>query len=286
MWDSVVEQPFVLFLWWFAIIFILGTILDRFFTLVQRVAVILYKKVSDRPQWHITIIQTLTWVARVALWCIVFVMVASRLGIPPSLITALGTVFGAALGFGAQDVVKDVVKGTVHLLEKQFSVGDFVSYTIAGVDYAGTVEDVNLRTVVINTENDGRVSVPQGAVTVVKNYSLTGSFVFSIPCEVDVDVHATLSLLGELVDDINQRNYNSNILIIEEEDKETLGHINDLVLRGVTDISAGALTIQIRGDSTPGEQFAVRRVLTKACAALLNSKGISIKSMFITGGTA
>ncbi|HEX9761462.1 MAG TPA: mechanosensitive ion channel domain-containing protein, partial [Acidimicrobiia bacterium] len=78
---------------------------------------------------------------------------------------AVGTAIAAAIGFGAQGFVRDVLSGFFILAEDQFHVGDTV--TIAGA--TGTVEDVQLRVTVLR-DLEGTVHyVPNGQITVTSN---------------------------------------------------------------------------------------------------------------------
>ncbi len=78
-----------------------------------------------------------------------------------------GAAVGAALGFGAQQLVRDYLNGALILGENPYSVGDVVS--IAGV--RGTVEDVNLRRTVIRDMDGTLHSVPNGEVQVASNFT-------------------------------------------------------------------------------------------------------------------
>lgn len=69
------------------------------------------------------------------------VMVISELGVNVGALIAVSTIVGAALGFGAQTLVKDVISGIFIVFEDQYGVGDQV--TLSGV--TGTVERVRLR---------------------------------------------------------------------------------------------------------------------------------------------
>jgi moderate conductance mechanosensitive channel len=74
---------------------------------------------------------------------------------------------GLAIGFGAQYLVRDVIAGFFLILEDQVRVGD--NARINGV--AGTVEQINLRTIVLR-DNDGAVQVfPNGTITNLANLS-------------------------------------------------------------------------------------------------------------------
>jgi moderate conductance mechanosensitive channel len=99
-------------------------------------------------------------VAIVGLWVL---QTAAGLDIGPA-IAGLG-IAGVALGFGAQNLVKDYLNGALILIENQFSKGDVVR--IAGV--GGTVEDLSLRRTTLR-DLDGTVhTVPNGAIIVASN---------------------------------------------------------------------------------------------------------------------
>jgi small-conductance mechanosensitive channel len=86
-----------------------------------------------------------------------------------SLGVALGVAVGGAIGFGAQQLVRDYLNGILILGENPFSVGDVIA--IAGVQ--GTVEEVGLRRTVVR-DVDGTVhSVPNGEILVASNFTRT-----------------------------------------------------------------------------------------------------------------
>lgn len=79
-------------------------------------------------------------------------------------IAGLGVV-GVALGFGAQNLVRDYLNGALILIENQFSKGDVIR--AAGV--SGTVEDFSLRRTTLR-DLDGVVhTVPNGEISVASN---------------------------------------------------------------------------------------------------------------------
>jgi small-conductance mechanosensitive channel len=74
---------------------------------------------------------------------------------------------GLAVGFGAQNLVRDVISGFFIILEDQIRVGDLAR--INGV--TGNVEEINLRTVVLR-DGEGAVQVfPSGSITALANLS-------------------------------------------------------------------------------------------------------------------
>jgi len=82
------------------------------------------------------------------------------------LLTGAG-IAGLAIGFGAQNLVRDVISGFFLILEDQVRVGDLAR--INGV--SGTVEQINLRTIVVR-DAEGAVQVfPNGTITMLANLS-------------------------------------------------------------------------------------------------------------------
>lgn len=79
-----------------------------------------------------------------ATWAIAIttlVMVLSELGVDTGALIAVTTILGAALGFGGQALVKDVISGIFIVFEDQYGVGDTVN--LDGV--VGVIEAVELR---------------------------------------------------------------------------------------------------------------------------------------------
>jgi small conductance mechanosensitive channel len=92
---------------------------------------------------------------------------------------------GLAIGFGAQNLVRDVISGFFLILEDQVRIGDLARINGVG----GTIEQINLRTIVLRDE-EGAVQVfPNGTIAALAN--LSKQFAFAI---VDVRVSYTENL--------------------------------------------------------------------------------------------
>ncbi|NLM42604.1 MAG: mechanosensitive ion channel, partial [Clostridiales bacterium] len=81
-------------------------------------------------------------IVRYTIYIIMFISILNVLNIPTESILAAAGLGGLAIGFGAQNLVKDVISGFFILFEDQYAVGDYVTIGSAG----GTVEEVGLRT--------------------------------------------------------------------------------------------------------------------------------------------
>ena len=107
----------------------------------------------------------------------------------------------AALAFGSQTVVRDIVTGFFFLFEDQYDVGDRVELvTSGGQVVAGTVESMGLRTTSIIDRLGRMVVVPNGNVALVTNGTrLPGLASFSITLEWHADVTAMRERIAERV---------------------------------------------------------------------------------------
>lgn len=93
---------------------------------------------------------------RVVGWSFILVLVLSQLGINvAALIAGLG-IAGLALGFAAKDSLENFIAGVTILLDRPFSVGDWVTVT----DHYGKVEHITLRSTRIRTPNNQTVVFP------------------------------------------------------------------------------------------------------------------------------
>ena len=105
-----------------------------------------------------------------ATWAIAIttlVMVLSELGVDTGALIAVTTILGAALGFGGQALVKDVISGIFIVFEDQYGVGDTVN--LDGV--VGVIEAVELRVTRVRDADGTLWFVRNGEVLKVGNAS-------------------------------------------------------------------------------------------------------------------
>lgn len=286
IWWVMNHNSIIIGIWWFIIIILLGILATRGLSLTQKVLTVSNNVMSSSAQWNVTLIQAVVWVLKVAVWVIIIAMIASRIGVPPTLIAAMGTIIGAALGFGSQETVRDVVKGSIHLLEKQFRVGDWVGFSVGGTNYEGVVKDVSLRTITVASEEEGVINIPQGNITLIKNYSRSiGEFIVRLPFDTNTPIAPIIDLVEEIVDSID----NDHTLLtkyLSDTDIKDITRITNIVVRGVSNVEDGRITVQVKGEAVPGEQFAAKRALLKAIAGHLEENNIQFYSTHIPGGLA
>jgi small conductance mechanosensitive channel len=119
-----------------------------------------------------TLAGILTRLVAVTVWFVAAMMLLRELSIDVlPLLTGAG-IAGLAIGFGAQNLVRDVISGFFMILEDQVRVGDSARINTV----SGTIEQVNLRTIVLR-DGEGAVHVfPNGTVNALANLSKQFSY--------------------------------------------------------------------------------------------------------------
>jgi small conductance mechanosensitive channel len=79
--------------------------------------------------------------------------------------------FSAAFGLGARGLVADILAGTRFIFRNTFAIGEKVDLTVAGVTVEGTVEEVNVTNTLIRAQSGEAYVVPNGDITVIRNFS-------------------------------------------------------------------------------------------------------------------
>lgn len=174
-----------------------------------------------------------------------------------SLITAAG-VGGLAVGFGAQNLVKDVISGFFIIFEDQYNVGDYVE--IAGV--SGIVEDVGIRSTKLRDFGGQLHIIPNGAISLVTNHS---KGVMRAKIEVQIAYEEDLDKALEVLDEI--------CMNIREKCKDITEGPSVL---GVSDLGESGISITIIAMTIPMQQWSVERKLRKTILQEFKKEGIKI----------
>jgi small conductance mechanosensitive channel len=106
---------------------------------------------------------------RAVIWMIALLTILGELNINLTPFVATATVIGAAVGFGAQTLVKDFLSGVLILAEDQYGVGDSIVVGAGPGATSGTVEGVNLRTTRLRGLDGVVWYVPNGDIRTVGN---------------------------------------------------------------------------------------------------------------------
>ncbi|WP_245674992.1 mechanosensitive ion channel family protein [Herbidospora cretacea] len=192
-------------------------------------------------------------------------MIISRLGLDLApLLTSVG-ILGVAIGFGAQELVKDFIAGMFMLMEDQYGVGDVVDVGVT----TGTVEAVSLRITRLR-DVDGKVwYVRNGTITRVANESQGWSrALVDIPVAYDSDVAQTRELLvGVTTEMWEEQDYRDTIIVEEPQ------------VFGMEQISGTAIVFRVVAKTAPGKQHEVARELRTRIKRAFDARGMAIATI-------
>jgi len=206
-----------------------------------------------RAQRAQTIGSVLRSTASLVIYGIASMQVLSELGIDVTPIIASAGVLGVAVGFGAQNLVKDFLSGMFMMLEDQYGVGDLIDLGSA----VGTVEAVGLRVTTVRDTAGTAWYIRNGTITAVGNSSQHHAVaVIDIPVAREANTARALA-------------------VAEQAARHTLGEdavaedaLGDLEVLGVHNVTGDTLTLRLTVTTRPGRGAIARRALT---AAILNA---------------
>lgn len=208
-----------------------------------------------------TLSNMITWVLGLIIGAVIFFMILSELGIDITPLLAGAGVAGIAIGFGAQSVIKDFLRGLFILLEDQYNTGDVVK--IAGI--AGQVEEVNLRRTVLRDLDGILHTIPNGEITTASNYTRDWARVnLDVPVAYGEDLDHVFSVINRVGKEL-----------AEDEYFKTLIKTPPQVLR-VQNFGDSGIDIRILGDVRPMMQWEVTGELRKRLKKAFDEEGIEI----------
>ena len=206
-----------------------------------------------------TIRGILTNLVNTVVWFIAILMVLRELSVDVLPILTGAGIAGLAIGFGAQNLVRDVISGFFLILEDQVRVGDQARIN----NMPGTIEQINLRTIVLR-DAEGAVHVfPAGTVNALANLSKQFSYAVvdvRVPYSENVDrVCGTIRDVGASM----QASTAFAPVLIEP-----------LEIAGITSIADGQVTINTRFKTLPLSQGKVANELRRRLLAAFIANGI------------
>jgi small conductance mechanosensitive channel len=107
-------------------------------------------------------------------WAVALLTAAQEFGINVTPVAALAGLASLAFGFGAQNLVRDIITGFYIILEDQYVVGD----TIQVGDTLGRVEHLTLRRTVVRDPRGALVTISNGDIRTLANLSRDWSQAF------------------------------------------------------------------------------------------------------------
>jgi small-conductance mechanosensitive channel len=194
---------------------------------------------------------------------VVFIAVILALGAfgiqMATLLTSAG-LLGVALGFGAQNLLRDLIAGGFMIFQDQLGVWDVVDL---GVAPTGTVEEVTLRSTRIRDVEGVVWYVPNGGISRVGNKSQQWSrAVIDVPISTTADIDQARQVISETAE------------TLASEDAWAAAIIDAPEVWGVESFTREALTIRLVVKTAPHEQWRVARELRARVKRALDAAGI------------
>lgn len=208
--------------------------------------------------------QTLTAVFRsmasILIWFIALLWILEVIGIDLGPFIAVSSIVGVALGFGAQNVVRDVLSGFFAVIEDQFGVGDTVDL---GPDAKGTVEKVNLRSTRVRDVNGTVWHVPNGQILRVGNKSQEWArALLDFEVGIDTDYEVARSLIQGAADGLAQ------------DTTWAFEVLEPPAVWGIESFSPGSYLVRLVVKTRPASQFGVMRELRIRIKAAFDDAGV------------
>jgi small-conductance mechanosensitive channel len=208
-----------------------------------------------REQRAATIGSVLRYVVSLTILVVAFLLILSELDIDLAPFIAGTSIVGVALGFGAQNIVKDFLSGIFMLLEDQYGVGDVIDFEKA----AGTVEAVGLRTTRLRDVNGTVWYVRNGEVVRVGNKSQGfAQVVLDVPIAADADIPAASAAILAVAQELHADPEWNGVFLTEPD------------LQGVEAITRDETVIRLVVRVRPLEQWRTARELRLRVRARLD----------------
>ncbi len=197
-------------------------------------------------------------VIRYGLYLIGFLWVLDAIGIRAGSVLAAAGIGGLALGFGAQNLVRDVISGFFILLEGQYEVGEYV--TVDGK--SGVIAEIGLRSTRIQAFSGDVIYIPNGTITVVTNHSRA-------PMSAIVDVSFGY---GE--------DHNRAIAVATQALEEFRFQVDYIVdgpkVLGIVDLGESGVKIRVWAKAANGKQWGLERDMRRVVKEAFDREGIEI----------
>jgi small conductance mechanosensitive channel len=211
---------------------------------------------------------------------VIFVLAAlmalPEMGFSVTPLAAAAGLASLAIGFGAQNLVRDFINGFFIVFEEQFAVGD----TIRTGSITGRVEHITLRRTVVRDPQGALVTIPNSELNTVANLSRDWGQVFvdvSVPAGASIDV--ALGALDKVAGAFRTDSAWSAAL---QDGPRVLG---------IDSLSASAAVLRLQIRTAPGRQDDVARELRRRIVAHFEREHIGIGEVHrvglidVSGGT-
>lgn len=177
-------------------------------------------------------------------------------------ILASAGVVGLAVGFGAQNLIKDLFSGLLILLEDQYNVGD----TIRVGETTGKVERLSLRATQVRNLDGAMTIIPNGAIVTVANLSKGWS---RVVLDMEIDYQEDMDRAMELM-------LEEARAIRVEQPHEV---IDDPVMLGVDRMTNSSIVLRMLVKTAPARQQDIGRELRRRIKLAFDRNGVRVAAV-------
>ena len=208
-----------------------------------------------------TLIRLLRQGLFIAIWVLAGLVLLRELGFEIAPILAGAGILGLAVGFGSQNLVRDVISGFFIIMEDQVRVGDVAIINGTG----GLVEKINFRTIVLRDLSATVHVFPNGTINTLSNMTNTWSaYVFDLGVAYKEDTDKVVETIIEVGRGLKQDSYFGQLMI------------EDLEVFGVDKFADSAVVIRGRIKTKPIKQWETGREFLRRIKKAFDEKGIEI----------
>jgi small conductance mechanosensitive channel len=208
--------------------------------------------------------QTLTAVFQsvvsIAVWTVAVIWILNVLELDFGPLVAGAGILGVALGFGAQNVVRDVLAGYFLVVEDQFGVGDIVDL---GPDAKGTVERITLRATRVRDVNGTVWHVPNGQILRAGNKSqVWARALLDIEVELDTPYDRVQAVIAGVAEELATEHAWEKEVVATPE------------IWGIENFTTAGYVVRLVVKTRPGAQWGVMRELRIRLKKAFDDAGI------------
>ena len=191
-----------------------------------------------------TLSKNLYSVVKFILGFIIVMIILDMIGVNTQSIIATAGIGGVAIAFGAQTLVKDIVTGTIIIVDDTFRVGDWIK--AAGVE--GTVETLGMRHTKIRDYDGSLHTIPNSQITNIQNLN-SGPIKFE--CNIYLSYEVSYQELEEIVINVREK---------LKANKDLAKYIlEDVSLFGIMEMNERSYVAKTTAIAMPGHQWALAR---------------------------
>jgi small conductance mechanosensitive channel len=208
-----------------------------------------------------TLTELLLTLGLFAVWAVAAVICLDQIGLDVTPILAGAGIVGLAVGFGAQNLVRDVISGFFLVAENQVRIGDVAVVNGTG----GLVEAITFRTIVLRDLAGVVHVVPNGAITTLANMTKEWSgYVIDVGVAYKEDTDRVVEIMAEVAEDLrNDPRFGPSIL-------------QPIEIFGVDDFKESEVTIKARLKTVPIQQWNVGREYRRRLKKAFDARGVEI----------